>query len=265
MARLWKRKDSTGTVRFYADLREFSDVIDTRRGSGEEYSLRMALKPEGASKATADEDVARELLQEAVKALERRRRDRALGVEPKEGGIGLGAAVTIHLEEKAKLEDVTDGWLAESEHMLGRALEFFGAHRDVTTIEPTDVRDWIRHLGTLDNGRGGKLSGGTQRHHINTLSNFFGTAVEKGWVGANPVAGLRRGTKPSAKRREAEWFEPPEASLILEMAFRFKSPKPQVAIPFVGPLIATFLLTGGRKAEVLGLMAGDVARTRSAG
>lgn len=246
-------KRRKGLEWWYVDLRDYRDVIEPDDEEG--IRLRMALE-------TTDADVADKKASALVTKLEKRRRNRDLGIIPSGKVRTLGSAVTIHLDEKARLEDVTDGWLSESEHMLRRAIDFFGTHRDVASIDTAAVRDWIKHLGTLENGRGGKLSGGTIRHHLNCLSNLFGTAVEKGWVAANPVMNMKRGTKPKAKRREAAWFEPHEAALILEAAFRFKSPKPQVAIPFTGPLVAAFLLTGGRKSEVLGLMAEDVAFDR---
>ncbi|MGW8267202.1 MAG: tyrosine-type recombinase/integrase, partial [Longimicrobiales bacterium] len=227
-------------------------------GSQDTYSLRMALKPKGSPSATTDPDVANDMAAGMVIALEERRRNKALGITPNGVATTFKAAVAEHLLEKA-LEDVTDGWIAESEHMLSRAIDFFGPDRDVASFEPADVREWMKHLGTVDSGRGDrKLSGGTIRHHINTLSNFFGTAIEKGWIAHNPVANLKRGTKPKAKRQEAAWFEPPEASLILAAAFRYKSKKAHMAIPFAGPLVATFLLTGGRKSEILGLRAEDI-------
>jgi integrase len=255
------RSPRAGTDRAYVDLRDFGDVIDPRPGSQDIYRLRMALKPEGATRATSDPDVANKMASDIVAELEERRRNKALGIIPNGTVTTFETAVAIHLLEKAD-EDVTDGWLAESEHMLRRAISFFGGHRDVASFEATDVRDWMKHLATVDSGRGTKLSGGTIRHHLNCLSNFFGTGIEKRWVTHNPVANLKRGTKPKAKRQEAGWFEPPEASLILEAAFRYKSKKAYAAIPFPGPLVGTFLLTGGRKSEVLGLAAEDIAFDR---
>lgn len=39
----------------------------------------------------------------------------------------------------------------------------------------------------------------------------------------------------------------------MESARRFRSDRADLAVPFIHPLIATYLLTGGRRAEVLGL------------
>jgi integrase len=62
--------------------------------------------------------------------------------------------------------------------------------------------------------------------------------------------------KPVAGRREAKWLEIPDASLILEAA------RTHDATARAYALIATFLLTGGRESEVLGLEMDDVSFDR---
>jgi integrase len=68
--------------------------------------------------------------------------------------------------------------------------------------------------------------------------------------------------KPSARREEARWFEVPEASLVLEAARTHQPKRTDLAVPFAYPLVATLLLTGGRRAEVLGLEVDDVSFDR---
>lgn len=180
--------------------------------------------------------------------------------------IGLAAMVEKHLVEKAKAGKVTEGWIKECQHHLQRAIDFFGAERPVHTISKEDVKRWIRRLEQTPSGRtdaDGKprtLSSGTVRHHINALSNLFkrasSTHVPSGY---NPVAELME--KPSAKRREAEWLEVPDAALVLEAARTYTPTKNKnyCALEDPFPIIATFLLTGGRKSEVLGLDVEDVS------
>lgn len=67
--------------------------------------------------------------------------------------------------------------------------------------------------------------------------------------------------KPTANRREAEWLEVHEAALLLEAA-RKHSPGIDWGTVPIYPILATFLLTGGRKSEVLGLEVGDVSFER---
>jgi integrase len=59
--------------------------------------------------------------------------------------------------------------------------------------------------------------------------------------------------KPTARRQEAKWLEVHDAALLLEAARTHKR---------AYPLFATFLLTGGRESEVLGLEVGDVSFDR---
>ena len=77
----------------------------------------------------------------------------------------------------------------------------------------------------------------------------------------NPVSRLYR--KPSARRdrkesQRAEYLEIPDAAKALEAARKLNHTRRNGLIEFVHPLVATFLLTGGRKAEVLGLTWGDI-------
>jgi integrase len=64
--------------------------------------------------------------------------------------------------------------------------------------------------------------------------------------------------KPSAKTLEAKFLEVPDAALLLESARTYHPKRPELALPSIYPLIATYLLTAGRETEVLGLEAGDI-------
>jgi integrase len=96
------------------------------------------------------------------------------------------------------------------------------------------------------------------------LSNLYSRAVSENLVagGYNPVRAIMRGEKPTGRRHEAKWLEVHEAAHLLEVARTFRPKRKDIACPFLYPLIATFLLTGGRRAEVLGLEADDVSFTR---
>ena len=68
--------------------------------------------------------------------------------------------------------------------------------------------------------------------------------------------------KPSAGRTEARWLEVHDAALLLEAARLHRPKKPHQAHPHLYALIGTFLLTGGRQKEVLGLTAEDLSFDR---
>ena len=221
---------------------------------------REALKPDGHTRATTDPDIANELVTRRVKELqEQKRRSVLLGVER---DAHLAEFAAEHLKRKAREGRITTEWLAESERELRRAVEFFGAERSLASIRPADVRAWDAWLSELSNGHGGTLAGGTRRHHLNTLSNLFRRAQEGGVVppGWNPVGVLM--DKPSARREEAKWLEVPDAALLLAAARTWRPQRPDLATPYAYPIIGTFLLTGGRLAEVLGLMVDDISFDR---
>ena len=145
---------------------------------------------------------------------------------------------------------------------LRRAAAFFGADRELSSIKTRGVQRFIAHLNSIGNGRGSTLSGGTIRKYLNALSNLYRRAISEALVspGYNPVGALME--KPTAERQEAAWLEVHEAASLLEAARRHKPEKPYCALRAIYPIIGTFLLTGGRKAEVLGLEVGDVSFDR---
>jgi integrase len=153
------------------------------------------------------------------------------------------------------------------EARLRAAIEFFGAGRDPSTIVPADVRAWGQELA-----RSGQRKPGTVRHYLNALSGLYGRAQEGLHVspGYNPVSALQE--KPtSSTDGEAKFFEIAEAALLLEAA-RVLDAREEGAPGSSGnrasateglyPIVATFLLTGGRYSEVVGLDVDDVSFDR---
>jgi len=246
--------------RFYGDFRDLGGKLE-------------ALKPPGETRATMDPDVAASIATARVAELETRqreereeagRRERSrvlLGIDRE---ARLGEYAEHHLVEKRKAGRVTTRWLAVAQLHLERAVSFLGTGRPLQSIGVRDVRALVEHLRTLEAGRGGttRLSDSTVRHHLNTLSNLYRRAQAEACVppGYNPVAALLE--KPQAARSEARWLEVPDAALYLESARTWKPDRDAHACPFMHALVATFLLTGGRKSEVLGLEVDDVSFDR---
>jgi integrase len=106
------------------------------------------------------------------------------------------------------------------------------------------------------------MTGGTIHHHLSTLSNLFrrAQAERRGPAGHNPIAGMLG--KPTTRRAEAQCLEVLDAALLLKAARTYRSPAAQLAPPFLHALLATYLLTGGRRLEVLGLEVSDVSFDR---
>lgn len=278
-SRIRWRKRGKGPARAYGDFRDFQDV-----GGGEE-----ALIPKDGKGATTDELVAQALVTRRLEELQERRRNKTvLGIERQ---AALKEFAARHLTAKAKSGKFSESWLDQAQRHLTAAVEFFGTDRDLATIAVSDARHYRDWLAEQPNGRDGRcpdcgrqpsavrkleascskcgtkwrvgtLSGGTQRHYLNSLSNLYRRAAAEGYVqpGYNPVAALLE--KPTPQRKEAEWLEAHDAALFLEAARLHRPERPDVAMPYLYPLIATFLLTGGRQAEVLGLEVDDVSFDR---
>lgn len=256
-SRVYGRKRG-GETRFYADLRDL--------GGG-----REALIPPGDTSATTDPDIAQDLATRRVRELEEgRRRNALLGVR---GQVGLKAFAAHHLKEKARVGKTVSRWMEQHEAKLRAACEFFGDERPLLSIQVSDVQGWANHLRRSPNGRGGTLSEGSVRHYLNVLSNLYRRSAAERYVppGFNPVAAML--DKPVGRREEARWLEVHEGALLLESA-RLYRPETELrvssaggrisahAFPWTYPLLATFLLTGGRQSEVLGLEVEDVSFQR---
>lgn len=242
-------REQGGARRAWGDFRDYADV----------GGRREPLVPAGERFATTDEATAQVLVARRLAQLEGARRGRAVtGFAPE---ARLGQVAREHLIAKAKAGRVTARWLEASEQYLERACAFFGAERELATITVADVQRWIAWLRGR-RGRRGTFAGGTVRHHLNALSNLYRRAGGLGYVppGFNPVASLLE--KPTAERCEARWLEIPDAALLLEAARTVRLTRADLALPSLYPLLATFLLTGGRRAEVLGLEVEDVSFDR---
>ena len=247
-------RDQGGAQRAYADLRAYADV----------GGRREPLIEPGARLATTDPATAQVLLARRLEALEAARRDRTIhGLVAK---AEMAPFATMHLIAKKESGRFTDQHLAAVEKCLRRAVDFFGADRDLATVTVADVRGFTTHLQKLSNGRGGHISAASIRHHLNGLSNLYRRARAERVVpsGYDPVGDFDE--KPVPTRREAKWLEIPDAALLLESARTLPASSSsrggRPPAPYAHALIATFLLTGGRPSEVLGLEVEDVSFDR---
>ncbi len=266
-------RNQGGVRRYYGDFRDFADVGGSRE----------ALIPKGAERATTDEKLAQALAAERIGDLETRRR-RKQRREP-EGDTYLAPYVAYHMVAKSRSQRWTGQWLESVEMHLIAAIEFFCnggkalprgeddapiltgiEDRELDSIGVTDVQAYVEWLASRPARHGAMLSLSSQRKYLNSLSNLYRRAISerKVPVGYNPVSGLMDKPQDGAGRREANWLEVHDAALFLESARLYVAEQRNgaPAIPFVYPLIATFLLTGGRPAEVFGLEISDVCFER---
>lgn len=237
----WRERG--GERRAYADFRDM--------GGG-----REALIAEGDTRATTDPVIAETLVAARLAELQERKRDRVLtGIQER---ASLKTFVAHHLVQKAKAGKVTETHLANSERILRLAIEHFGDERDLASIGVGDVQGWVNALSARAGRRGGRLSAGSLHEYLSVLSNVYKRAQSEGRVtpGFNPVAAMM--DKPTSKPEEARWLEVHDAALLLESARMYTSERKDRGLPFIHALLATYLLTGGRETEVLGLEVQDI-------
>src|SRR5256712_3904601 len=209
---------------------------------------REALCLPGTKRGVTDPELAEVLFEKRAGALREARLRGAAGLPQP---ATLAAFAAEHLMAKAKGGQSTDAWLVQCERHVKRAVSEFGGERELSTITTADVRQWVGRLAAEG------LSGSSQRHVIFTLSNLYRRAQSEGRVtpGYNPIAALLE--KPSTRREEARWLEVHHGALLLEAARRCRPTRADLGMPFAHPLVAAFLLTGGRRAEGLGLGGDD--------
>lgn len=248
----WRRQG--GAERAYADLRRFGGGYVALRVPGSHRALTR-------DQAELAETLAADLVAAATKQQHAAAEDAALG----RSAVTLADAVRDHLVARAKAGKVTDGQLSADEHFLTRFVDHCGAARRLSEIDTTTVRRWLEHLRTLPGRRGTTLDDATVRHHLNAVSGLFRRARAEKWIVKthDPVGDLLE--KPVGNPDEPLWLEVAEAALFLAAAEHCPvgpAATGQPPVPFGYELLATFLLTGGRQDEVLGLEVGDVDLTR---
>ncbi|MDE3001983.1 MAG: tyrosine-type recombinase/integrase [Gemmatimonadota bacterium] len=232
--------------RAYGDFRPYADV-----GGG-----REALAEPGKRWGTQNPEAALLLFEARLQEL-REERMHCLGA-PRQLRTTLGKLASHHLVMKAKAGRTSDSHMFDLESRLRAAIAYFGEDRDPRSIVPNDVREWSDHLAA-----GGTRKPGTVRHYLNALSGLYGRAQEGLFVAPNynPVSALQE--KPTGRwKGEAKFFEVHEAALLLEGARVLQIQARTNATKGLYPLIATFLLTGGRFAEVAGLTVDDISFDR---
>jgi integrase len=240
-------RDQGGERRAYADFRDLG-------------GKRIPLIPEGDKRATTNPELAEQIAAKRLQEIIAGKRDREAGKKP---ATPIGEYASYHLVAKAKSGRYSELWLEDSERMLGVAIEHFGKDRDLGTITVSEVQRYADVLGTRPTKRKrsedapAMLGPGTVRHYLNVLSSLYERAEseERVGLGYNPVAKML--DKPAGTPEEAKWLTVAEGALLLESARTF-APQRARTFPFIYPLVATYLLTGGRETEVLGLEVNDV-------
>jgi len=108
----------------------------------------------------------------------------------------------------ARRQDVKPSTVINWSHTQRNLVAFFGADEPLSDITPGDARDFERFLKTSarenrygDSGAGDPLGAATVRKRITNAKLFFGDAVERGLLGANPFAKLKGANVTNAARQ----------------------------------------------------------------
>ncbi len=257
MARKAKKKN-IGPHRFLRGDRWYGDF----RGVG---GGREPLAEPGSTWGTKDEEIAEVIFLKRLTELQDEKRGK-LGAK-RDRSTTLAELVQHHLLKKNAAGKTSYSHMRNLEQRLVAAIAHFGEGRDPRTIEPAEVGVWSKELA-----EDGTRTPGTVRHYLNALGGLYKRAQEGLWVdpGYNPVGAMME--KPTGHwRGEAAFMEVADAALYLEAA-RLVGAGDRLmpglagnrvkAAPGWYAIIATFLLTGGRKSEVLGLDVEDVSFDR---
>lgn len=232
---------------YYADLRDFADV-----GGKQE-----ALIPPGKRFATKDYDLAIDLMRLRLNELKLAREGKT---PTQRGDPRLDDYAREHLE--AKLAYRRPSTVERDDRALQNVRAFFAqkGREDIKLSEITtgDLRRYIVWRRRQPGKRPGtRIQPQTILHELHALSDVYNSAIGDEIVDDNPVAKLGK-RKPTIDRDEPQWLEIGEATNMLkEAAKRDAKPHPR-ALRYFHPVLATFLLTGGRGTEVFGLEVRDI-------
>lgn len=238
-------RERGGVTRYYGDFRAFAA----------EGGKLEALKPAVDAPATTDHATAVLLAGARLKEL----RDlRKLNASSGPADRRFATFAAAHLKAKAINKEADMQWLESAERHLTIACTFFGPSTDIAVITARDMADFVEHLHGLSNRRSAHMKNGTINHYLNSLSNMFRRAISLGYIeiGKNPVATLF--TRPANDATETLWLEVPEVAAILEFAKAWRSPRHDLAIPYLYEILAMFFYTGCRAAEIFGMCIGDI-------
>ena len=228
---------------WYADFRDFADV-----GGKQE-----AMIPAGGRSPTQDRDQASLLASLRLEEL-KDRRERGAGAEDPT----LRDYARRHLKLKRVSRGRAQSTITRDEYSIARFLEFFGdgvTLREITVERLSDYVAWR----SAQPGRHGSARTANQTilNELNALGNLFRRGVAEKKARINPVALMI--DRPQQKTGEAVWLEPGEAARVISKALALDAePGGKRLIRCMGPIVAAFLLTGGRKGEVFGLELRDI-------
>ena len=214
---------------WYADYRDV--------GGGQQ-----ALIPAGERNATQDIDQANALAAARLAELKEKRKDPS---HTAQDAPTLQAYAQRFLKAKARVRRVRT--VERHELSLRKFLDAWG-DIELSAITAEMAEDYMdRRLS--------EVATQTVLHEMHALNGLFVMAMKRRKVTFNPVMPLEL---PEVERPEAAWLEVGEAARLIRAAIELDQNPHSRACPFVGSIIATGLLSGGRFSAVASLEVRDI-------
>lgn len=237
---------------WYSDFRDFRDI-------GGEFGGKMkAMIPPGGRHATHDESTAQRLMLTHLGELEERRRHRQGGGDPQ---LRPYASMILQRETEHGLKEST---VRRKRDSLRNVLDFFGADVRLSEIDVARVYEYVTWRSGQPGRKGTPISAWTIHNELNALSSIYRWAVSERAARQNPVSMMPR--RPRRPSLEQAYLEEDEAARLLAAAATLDAGAAESGragqVTFLHAIVATFLLTGGRKKEILGLLQADIHEGR---
>jgi hypothetical protein len=110
-------------------------------------------------------------------------------VEPREAAIPAELKAFLDGYIDKRRPTLKPATIANLKQAGGWLVKFFGARRDLRTINRGEARDWHLHLKA-------KLAGPTVAMHVKKVRQMFADAAERRLIGENPFDHLKAGSSP---------------------------------------------------------------------
>jgi integrase len=210
------------------------------------------MRPAGDKQATTSEDVATTLLSERIKELERQKYDQAMG----------------GLRRIASLEQMANEWLdylgkTETRAKTVERYKLAFTHlykvlertKRIDQITVSEARHALVALRAVPSRFGRGLSNSSIHHVLAAVRQAHDYAADEGAarMSGNPWRLLRKIDRPKRNATSADFLEVYEAAALLTAIATTRTR----FVP-LRAIVATMLLTGGRRSEVFGLEVGDI-------
>lgn len=235
--------------RYYIDLRDL--------GGG-----REALKPPGKTYATADEVVALDLAGKRVADLEAKKRGEYFGGLKRTATLGAFAREWLAYRRTFTntMGFTRERTLRRYEQALKQLFSVVRQDERMDRFSKADAKRAMSLLANLPSRSGGTLRAASLHQVLVTMIQIYKHAADEGVVPDyyNPWSSLGRADRPKLpKSSSTDFLEVYEAATLIEASIDVFTTR----LP-LQELVATYLLTGGRKMEVLGLEVADIDFTR---